>query len=477
MSSTAGTSAPQVEGHFLDRIGIPQVLKWGFLGVLLFMTGLGVESNILTPHLVEVLHSKESAVAAIIASYSLAVAVGSYLSGALSDLIGPKKVMMIGFLVWAVFQVGFILAMASGVFWLVAVTYFFRGFGMPLFTFSFLVWVNITALKSKAGTAIGWFYVMFTGGLPTLGSLVAIGAIPTFGGGVGGETGAIIFSCVLNVAGFLLVWLGCHDEKGKRRIAPEGETASQVIFSGLRLTFTNTKVLQGFLVRLINTAPEFGMFIVMPAVISTSLGWGQSRWLAMTVAVYAGNILFNAFFGNLGDRLGWVTTVRWFGVFASAVSLLAWWYVPHMVPAGSGWGYIVSVVAGVCYGIFLAGFVPMGAIMPANAPQHRGAAMAMYTTAAGGATFLGTAVVTIVLNITGAFGMSTFAQNSAVIWTFVALYACAFIMVGNLRTEQDDPEHRRKIKEADTQALAIQEANENRVTIQQPEEGARSDRG
>ncbi|WP_129657206.1 RbtT/DalT/CsbX family MFS transporter [Rothia uropygialis] len=472
MSSTGDSSVPlQVEGHYLDRIGIPSVLKWGFLGVLLFMTGIGVESNILTPYLVEVLGSPESAVAGIIASYSLAVLVGSYLSGALSDLIGPKRVMLIGFIVWAVFQAGFLLAAASGVFWLVAVTYFLRGFGMPLFTFSFLVWVNITALKSKAGTAVGWFYVMFTGGLPTLGSLVAIGAIPVFGGGVIGEAGAIIFSCVLNVVGFLLVWFGCHDSKGKKRIAPEGESASQVLFSGLRLTFTNAKVLQGFLVRLINTAPEFGMFIIMPAVITTSLGWGQSRWLAMTVCVYAGNILFNAFFGNLGDRLGWVTTVRWFGVFASAVSLLAWWYVPHMVPAGSTWGYVLSVIAGVCYGIFLAGFVPMGAIMPANAPLHRGAAMAMYTTAAGGATFLGTAVVAIVLNVTGALGMSTFAQNSSVIWVFVALYACAFVMVGNLRTEQDDPEHRRKIKEADTEALAIQEAREggnSNVTIQQP---------
>lgn len=51
----------------------------------------------------------------------------------------------------------------------------------------------------------------------------------------------------------------------------------------------------------------------------------------------------------------------------------------------------------------------------------------------------------------------------------MALYACAFVMVGNLRTEQDDPEHRRKIKEADTQALAVQAANENRVTIHQPD--------
>ena len=225
--------------------------------------------------------------------------------------------------------------------------------------------------------------------------------------------------------------------------------------------------MQGFLVRLINTAPQFGMFVIMPIVISDNLGWGQSRWLLMTVCIFAGNILFNAFFGAVGDRIGWVNTVRWCGVFASAVGLLAWWYVPHWVPAGSTWGYIVSVIAGVTYGICLAGFVPMGAIMPANAPKHRGAAMAMYTTAAGGAAFLGTAVVSVVLGITGALGWEIFAQKSAVIWTFVALYGCAFIMVGNLRTDQDNPEHRQQVRDADTQALAVQAANERRVNIEE----------
>ena len=152
----------------------------------------------------------------------------------------------------------------------------------------------------------------------------------------------------------------------------------------------------------------------------------------------------------------------------AGLALLAWWYVPHWVPAGSAWGYAVSVVAGVAYGIFLAGFVPMGAIMPENAPDHRGAAMAMYTTAAGGAFFLGSAVVAVVLGITGALDWSSYAQNSAVIWTFVALYACAFVMVGNLRTQQDDPEHRRQIRDADTASLAIQAANNQQTTIHAP---------
>ena len=85
--------------------------------------------------------------------------------------------------------------------------------------------------------------------------------------------------------------------------------------------------------------------------------------------------------------------MRWFGIVGSAIGLLLWWYVPHWVPAGSDWGFVVSVIAGTVFGILLAGFVPLGAIMPALAPDHKGAAMAMYTTAAGGATFLGSAVV------------------------------------------------------------------------------------
>lgn len=462
--ASANTKAP-VEGPFLDRIGIPGVLKWGFLGLLIFQTGLGVESNFITPHLVEVLGSTEATVSFIITAYSLAALIASYLSGVLSDLMGPKKVMIIGFIMWAIFQVAFLLALTTGNYALVAVTYFFRGLAYPLFSFSFLVWVNITAMKSMAGTSVGWFYVMFTGGLPTLGSLVAIGSIASFGGGTQGEYGAMWVALVLAVIGALMVLIGCRAENGTKRIAPANESTSQVLFSGVRLLFSNSKVMQGFLIRLINTAPQFGMFVIMPVVIADDLGWGQSRWLLMTVFIFAGNILFNAFFGSVGDRIGWVKTVRWYGVFASAVGLLLWWYVPHMVPAGSTWGYVVSVIAGVTFGICLAGFVPMGAIMPANAPQHRGAAMAMYTTAAGGAAFLGTAVVSIVLSITGAMGWDIFAQKSAVIWAFVALYGCAFIMVGNLRTDQDDPVKRQQMRDADTAALEILAANKQQTKI------------
>ena len=111
-------------------------------------------------------------------------------------------------------------------------------------------------------------------------------------------------------------------------------------------------------------------------------------------------------------------TVEQHRVQHDAVGLLLWWYVPQLVPAGSTWGFWVSVAAGCVFGCLLAGFVPMGAIMPALAPDHKGAAMAMYTTAAGGAAFLGSGVVALML----ALGTG----NVGVVWAFVALYAAAF---------------------------------------------------
>jgi len=430
-ASGATTHGGHDRGRFLDRIGIPHVLRWGFLGVLVFMTGNGVESNILEPHITAAIPGDRVSLAAtIITVYGVSVLVGSYLSGALSDLFGPRRIMLLGFVVWVVFEILFLLSLSIESIPLIFLTYFLRGFGYPLFAFSFLVWINHVAPYERNGTAVGWFYVMFTGGLPTLGSLFAVFAIPAFGGGFGGETATMAASTAIVAAGFAIAWFGVREGHGSRRLAPEGEPASTVMLSGLTLAVQNTKILQGFLVRLINTAPQFGMFIVLPVVIADDRGWGQSRWLAMTVVVYASNILVNAVFGAIGDKVGWIRTVRWFGILGSALGLLAWWYVPQLVPAGSTWGYYASLAAGVSFGVLLAGFVPMGAIMPALAPHHKGAAMAMYTTAAGGAAFLGSAVVAVV---------RPWAGNVGTVWAFVVLYAAAFVMIGRLSVPDLDP--------------------------------------
>ncbi|WIE65721.1 RbtT/DalT/CsbX family MFS transporter [Curtobacterium sp. MCLR17_036] len=424
----SAAAAPARQG-LLARLGIPHPLRWGFLGVLVFMTGDGIESNFIAPHIAGTLGSGGSDSAAmVIGLYGVAVLVASYAAGVLSELWGPRRVMTVGAVLWVVFQVAFLAALSTGSVGLIALTYFLRGLGFPLFAFSFLCWVNHTVARERNATAVGWFYVVFTGGLPTLGSLIAIGSIPAFGGGQRGETGSMALSLLFVAAGWAIVRFGVHEPTGLGRIAPRSLSAARVLASGIEVCVKRPKVLLAVLIRLVNTAPEFGMFVIMPTVIGTELGWGQSKWLTMTVIVYAGNILFNAFFGALGDRIGWIRTVKWFGIAASAVGLLAWWYVPHLVPAGSEWGFWLATAAGTVFGIMLAGFTPMGAIVPAFAGEdRRGAAMAMYATAAGGATFLGNAVVSAVLPWGGAAG---------VVWTFVGLYVVAFVVLSFLKVPE-----------------------------------------
>jgi MFS family permease len=425
-SQPTGSSSGAATETWLDRIGIPRSLLWGFVGVLIFMTGNGTESNFISPHIAKAIGSENTA-ALIITLYGATVIVGSYLAGSLGDLFGPRRIMALGFAVWVVFEAAFLASLRVDNTWLVLISYTLRGFGYPLFAFAFLVWVTAVAPYRRTGAAVGWFYVMFTGGLPTLGSVWALIFIPIFGGGYTGETQTMMSSTALVLAGFLLVWFACRQPKGFGRLAPGDERASKVILDGLRLTVAEPKVLLGFLVRIINTSPEFGMFIVLPTVIADQLGYGQSRWLAMTTAVYAGNIIVNAVFGAVGDRWGWVRTVRWFGVAGSAVGLLAWWYVPHVLPH-SPTSFVISVCAGVLFGVLLAGFVPMGAIMANLIPGRSGPAMAMYTTAAGGAALTGPAVVAAVRPFFGGVG---------VVWAFVVLYAAAFVMTFFLKLPRE----------------------------------------
>jgi hypothetical protein len=68
----------------------------------------------------------------------------------------------------------------------------------------------------------------------------------------------MVASIGLVVIGFLIARLDVHDLRGNQRIAPAEESAAQVLTSGVRLAFRRPEVGTGFLVRLINTAPEFG---------------------------------------------------------------------------------------------------------------------------------------------------------------------------------------------------------------------------
>src|ERR1044071_9063243 len=101
--------AGDTQSSWLDRIGIYPPLALGYVGLLLFMIGDGVEAGYLSKYLVDRGIASEQNVALIFTVYGVTVAIASWLSGALSDLWGPRQVMAAGLAIWGVFEVGFLL--------------------------------------------------------------------------------------------------------------------------------------------------------------------------------------------------------------------------------------------------------------------------------------------------------------------------------------------------------------------------------
>src|ERR1700712_1855632 len=238
------TMAPQVDAmndeassSFLDRIGIPSVLAWGFVGLLLFMIGDGVESGYLSPYLVERGLSQTS-VAWVFTTYGFAVAVAGWLSGALSDVWGPKRVITLGLVLWLGFELLFLtVGLHSASLPLVLITYGLRGLGYPLFAFGFLVWITVAAPHKRLGSAMGWFWFAFTGGLPTLGSLLASYTVPRIG-----TMATFWVSTALVLAGGIILLVGVKEPRGRTRLVPAQEKPVQAVFYSVALAWKRPKL-------------------------------------------------------------------------------------------------------------------------------------------------------------------------------------------------------------------------------------------
>ena len=87
------------KGSFAEKLGMHPGLAIGYLGLLLFMIGDGVEAGFLSLLLVD-LHFSTEKVALVFSAYGATAALASWLSGALTDIFGPKKIMWAGLLIW-----------------------------------------------------------------------------------------------------------------------------------------------------------------------------------------------------------------------------------------------------------------------------------------------------------------------------------------------------------------------------------------
>lgn len=396
------------ESSLLDKAGIPKNLAWGYLGILIFMMGDGVETGWLSIYL-NGRGLTDQQTASLFTMYGVTIAISSWFSGVLAEGYGPKKTMMMGIILYIIGTVGFVgyglpeLNMPT-----MLITYAIRGFGYPLFAYSFLVWITYRSPQKKLGTAVGWFWFVFTGGLNVFGAYYSSWAIPNLGY-IDTLWSSIFW--VLVGAFFALV---LNKDKFQTSAIASGASKAQELVKGLTIMKEEPKVLIGGIVRVINTTAQFAFPAFLP-IYMLEHGFSEAEWLQIWGTIFTANIAFNLIFGFVGDGFGWKNTVMWFGGVGCGISTLLLFYSPVLF-GGSFW---MVMICGILWGALLAGYVPLSALVPSLVKKDKGAAMAVLNLGAGLAGFVGPAIVMLFISSLGSEG---------VVWILAGLYFLSAIL-------------------------------------------------
>lgn len=395
--------------NVLDRIGIPSKLIWGYLGVLIFMMGDGLEIAWLSPWLIEQGFTVQQN-SLLFAIYGVTIALSSWFSGVLVEALGAKKTMLFGTIIYILGTSGFIsLGIDANLnYEMMLLFYCIRGLGYPLFAYSFLVWIAYRTPKEKLGTAVGWFWFVFTGGLNVLGAYYSTWAIKHLG-----HVDTLWSSIVWVLVGTIFA-LVVNRDKLEKKHKTNNESKSKELLKGITIVKKEPKVLLGGIVRIINTTAQFAFPVFLPTYLA-DYGIPTSTWLGIWGTIFIANILFNLLFGIIGDKLGWQNTIMWFGGVGCGVMTLALYYTPQWF-AGNIWA--VGIV-GILWGALLAGYVPLSALVPSLVKKDKGAAMAILNLGAGLPVFIGPAIVGLFIGTIGVQG---------VVWVLAILYFASALL-------------------------------------------------
>ncbi|MBE9912427.1 MFS transporter [Paenibacillus donghaensis] len=410
----------QSRNNLLYKIGLPPTLAWGFLGVLIFMLGDGVEQGWLSPFLVDNGFSVQQA-ASLLTVYGITVTIASWFSGVLVDMIGPKKTMALGLIVYLAGTICFIaLGLSSMNLAIMYPTYALRGFGYPLFAYSFLVWISYSSPSEKLGTAVGWFWFVFSGGMFVLGAFTSSFLIPLIG-----HTNTLWTSVIWALVGGFFALIANRDkiEKTRKKENTKDDSKVQELLKGITIMKEEPKVLMAGIVRVINTIVVSAFPVFIP-IYMMQHGYSTAEWLQIWGTLFTSNIFFNLIFGFVGDKIGWRNTVAWFGGVGTGLTTLAMYYMPQMLPGNSTALLITSILLGA----FLAGYTPLSALVPSLVKREKGAAMSVLNLGAGLSSFVGPALVGILFGFIGSTGL---------VWTITGIYIVGAILTKFLTVKDE----------------------------------------
>ena len=400
-------------------LGLPLNLLWGYLAIAVFMTGDGFELAFLS-HYIKSLGFTPAEASFAFTLYGLAAALSAWISGVVAEIITPQKTMLIGFVLWCVFHVLFLVfGLGQANYALILLFYGIRGLAYPLFLYAFIVVIIHNVRSDKSSSALGWYRAVYSVGIGVAGSYIPSFTIPHIG-----EMGTLWLALAFCLAGGIIAMVSLrsvktpthmHNLSTREKFAELGRAAT--------LLYTNRSILLSSMVRIINTLSLFGFAVIMPMMFVDELGFTTSEWLQVWAVFFFTTIFSNVFWGVVAEKMGWMRVVRWFGCIGMALSSLAFYYIPQHF----GHNFAMALVPAIALGIFVAAFVPMAAVFPALEPRHKGAAISVYNLSAGLSNFLAPAIAVVLLPWFSTLG---------VVIAYTVLYLLAFVLCAFIRVTQ-----------------------------------------
>ncbi|HID9621836.1 TPA: RbtT/DalT/CsbX family MFS transporter [Enterobacter hormaechei] len=400
-------------------LGLPLNLLWGYLAIAVFMTGDGFELAFLS-HYIKSLGFTPAEASFAFTLYGLAAALSAWISGVVAEIITPQKTMLIGFVLWCVFHVLFLVfGLGQANYALILLFYGIRGLAYPLFLYAFIVVIIHNVRSDKSSSALGWYWAVYSIGIGVFGSYIPSFTIPHIG-----EMGTLWLALAFCLAGGVIAMVSLrsvktpthmHNLSTREKFAELGRAAT--------LLYTNRSILLSSMVRIINTLSLFGFAVIMPMMFVDELGFTTSEWLQVWAVFFFTTIFSNVFWGVVAEKMGWMRVVRWFGCIGMALSSLAFYYIPQHF----GHNFAMALVPAIALGIFVAAFVPMAEVFPALEPRHKGAAISVYNLSAGLSNFLAPAIAVVLLPWFSTLG---------VVIAYTVLYLLAFVLCAFIRVTQ-----------------------------------------
>ena len=401
-------------GKITNRIGIPASLFYGYIGLVFFMIGAGIETSWFSAFLVSSGYEIQL-VSVIFSLYGLFVAIFSWLTSFFVNIFSVRKVMIAGLIIYLVSAVILIAGIYFELLPVIAVAYTLRGASYPLFAYAFLIWITLRSEFKNLGKATSCFWFSFNLGLTIISPLLA--------------SLLLKFSNSINIlaVGMVMALLGSFlSLKVNRDHLPTFNNNKSILYEmqeGIMILFEYPRLAIGLVVKAINNIGQFGFVIMMP-IFLVNHGYSLSQWGIIWATTYVVNSFAGILFGNLGDYYGWRKIVCYFSGTLTALSCFLIGSVVFYFPGN----FFLLMLAFIVFSFGIAAFGPLSALIPAMALEKKTTALSVLNLGSGLSNFLGPVLVTVLFQKFDGF---------FVLAVFSVLYLLASILAIFLKTPEE----------------------------------------